>query len=144
MGELLVVKFLKCLSCVQGEYIQLPRNTPSVDLICNKCGEQAQVKTANSKSGSLPRYVLGGAWEPQRKLISAGSLPRLFVVVIAHEDQAHIYSISSVDQKAEWFRIRKPLSEKAKSPGWTGFTIRLDEMGVLLENFGVFPICNKG
>jgi hypothetical protein len=137
---MLVANSINCLDCIKGIYIQLPRNTPSVDLICSNCGDEAQVKTATSKSGEVPKYILGGAWEPQRKRLCAGRPPRLFVVVIAPDKPTSVFTVASEAQKEEWFQIRKPLSEKAKSPGWIGFVIRLDVMGAHLKHVGYFSL----
>lgn len=137
-GEYLIIANIKCLDCEVGSYVALKPNTPSVDLECDKCKVEVQVKTAKTLNGKVPKYVLGGSWKPQFQLLKAGRLPRLFIVVIGKPGAAEVFSISSEEQNPSFFKIRTPLSEKAKSPGWTGFTILLSEMGNALKLIGTF------
>jgi Dam-replacing family len=123
LGENLVVSNLDCQQCLVGKYSLAEKNTPSIDLVCGSCQSQAQVKTAQRKSAELPKSLLGGAWGPMQLRIDKKLVPDLFVVVIAEDEECRIYFLPQALQGPEMFRKREPLSSKAKSPGWTGFTI---------------------
>jgi hypothetical protein len=102
----------------------LPINTQSVDLECPLCGEKYQVKTLKkSNTKEMPAKLIGAAWKPQLALVSKNSHPGIFLVLLSPEGSFDTYFISKEIQRLECFEVRKPLSEKAKSPGWVGFMI---------------------
>jgi hypothetical protein len=138
LGEKLVALSIPCQVCDSGAYSLLPRNTKSVDLVCKSCNSFAQVKTVTTKSGLLPKQILGGAWNPQMLLIHSGRLPDLFIVLVRQGSPCEVFHLPAGEQPASIFVPRKPLSHKAKSPGWIGFTIRLDLLPKNPKSLGFF------
>jgi hypothetical protein len=129
-GEQLVIDLVPC-PCENGQkkFTRLPRNTPSVDLECPGCKSKVQVKTLSLKDIShLPKKILGASWAPQERLVSNGTHPSIYLVLVDKLQNAAVYFISSVSQTVECFEVRKPLSEAAKSPGWTGFYLVIERL----------------
>ena len=131
-GELLVSNSIVCQRCPSGTYELLPPNTPSVDLVCRVCGNVAQVKTLRCKEFAIPRQLLGGAWRPMQILIQENLIPDLFLVLLDSRDSTKVLFLRHELQSETMFVPRNPLSDRAKSPGWTGFIIKLEAS---MQNF---------
>jgi len=128
-GERLVLA-ITCPRCKRGKTLRrLPANFSSVDVICTFCGFLAQVKSVEkSNVDELPKYLLGGSWGPQREHIEAGIYFSIFIVVVTpNRKSSAVYYLPADLQSRTMFVPRTPLSSKAKSPGWQGFVIRLDD-----------------
>lgn len=90
------------------------------------CGVQSQVKTITSTNKrSLPQTVLGGSWRPRKILLDNSVLNPYFFVFCVGGEVARVLYLPEENQKIEHFERRRPLSEKAKSPGWIGYKINL-------------------
>ena len=129
-GEQLVIDRVLC-PCDKNEekFIRLSPNTPSVDLQCPGCKCNVQVKTLNRQNISqLPKKLLGASWAPQAKLVSSSTHPSIYLVLVDRLQNEAVYFISSASQSIDCFEVRKPLSEAAKSPGWTGFYLLIDRL----------------
>jgi len=123
-GEQFVAKNVPCPKCKRPKTLRcLPTNFKCADLICDFCGYLAQVKTTQSKSASLPKALLGGAWGPQSERMKSGIYFPLFVVLVNEGSVSQIYFLPSDLQTEGMFRPRKPLSKDAKRAGWQGFLI---------------------
>jgi hypothetical protein len=95
-------------------------------VICNSCQVKSQVKTITSAvNASLPRNVLGGSWAPKSKMLGAGNFVPYFFIFVSNHQVDRILYLPSSHQSIEMFQIRKPLSLKAKSPGWIGYQLNL-------------------
>ena len=134
VGEQFVIDEILCPKCLTpGSHVPLPKNTACVDLECLICGVQSQVKTITSTEKlSLPQTVLGGSWRPKKKLLDNMVLNPYFFVFCVGGEVARVLYLPAENQKIEHFEPRKPLSEKAKSPGWTGYKINLKSLEHLL------------
>ena len=129
-GELFIVRYVGCQNAdCQGPLKQLPINTRSYDLECQKCSERYQVKTLRKNDPTrLPTRILGAAWEPQRQLLDNSRVPSIFLVLCAINGEVLVYFISKQSQVEDCFVVRKPLSERAKSPGWVGFYVEISRL----------------
>lgn len=128
-GELLVAKSLSCPKCKSDTKTLklLPQSFVCADLICKFCGYLAQVKTARVNSlEKIPNKVLGAAWKPQSDRIAFGIYTPIFLVLITPGNECSIYYLPSDFQTKEMFVPREPLSSRAKTPGWQGYTIVFD------------------
>lgn len=127
LGEDYVVCYLNCPVC-HGEkpHSLLPPNTPCVDVICRSCNLQSQVKTISTGPNKLlPKTVLGGSWVPKEKSLTAGNFSPYFFILVEDKQVKRIYYLPASKQKFSIFKVRNPLSSKAKSPGWTGYQLDL-------------------
>ncbi len=127
-GEEAVAKHIRCPKCKKSSrtFRTLPPSFKSSDLVCDFCGYFAQVKTVNRANiDSLPEKLLGAAWNPQKERMDAGIFIPLFIVVFNSKKNFAIYLLPTDFQTVEMFSERKPLSSKAKRPGWVGYTIEL-------------------
>jgi len=127
-GEERVVRECVCPHCKRDRtLVRLPPGFKCADVVCDFCGYLAQVKTCTVRDVDvLPRSLLGGAWEPQRERIDAGTYIPLFVVAVTADRRSHaIYYLPPDLQRREMFIPRNPLSATAQRAGWTGFTIDL-------------------
>ncbi len=124
-GERYVADHFSCYVCnAKNSYELLPVNSTSADLKCVACRALAQVKTIRrSAARGLPPKVIGSAWNPQKLLIEKGCFVCLYFVVTDMSDQPAVYICRPEYQSAEMFLPRKPLSDKAKTPGWIGYMI---------------------
>jgi hypothetical protein len=129
-GEQVVISEIQCPCNTNKEnFMRLPPNTPSVDLHCPGCKSNVQVKTLKRKDiNQLPKKLLGASWAPQAKLISSGAHPSIYLVLVDSLHNQAVYFISSNSQTIDCFEVRKPLSEAAKSPGWTGFYLVIERL----------------
>lgn len=132
-GEKLVCGRCRCPRCKRYRTLRLlPPGFKCADLICDFCGFLGQVKTCTVQCldglpQSLPRKLLGAAWEPQKqRMDSAIYFPLFLVVATADLGASAIYYLSADLQPPELFLPRKPLSEAAKRAGWRGFLYDLD------------------
>jgi Dam-replacing family len=128
-GEQRVVKDCSCLRCKRpGSLLRLPPNFKCADVICDFCGYLAQVKAAKVATvGTLPRQILGAAWEPQRERMEAGIyFPLFLVLATANRALYAIYYLPADLQRPEMFKVRKPLSDTARRAGWTGYLFDLE------------------
>lgn len=132
-GERAVTK-LPCPRCKrQGTLRRLPGGFKCADTICDFCGYLAQVKTTEKVNiASLPKRVLGAAWQPQSDRMDAGIFFPLFIVIATPPPgrQHAVYFLPADLQERRMFEPRRPLSATAKRPGWQGFVIRLDLPGL--------------
>ena len=128
-GERLIVKHCACPQCKKsGTFKRLPVNFKCADLICDFCGFLAQVKTMNVKTlQSLPKKILGAAWEPQKERMDAVIYFPLYLVLKAPSGQS-VYYLPSDFQCASMFVPRKPLSSNAKRAGWQSFMYDLTKI----------------
>lgn len=122
LGESLVAKHCHCAKCKRENTLKLlPKNFKCADIVCDFCGYLAQVKSKTVKDiDSIPKQVLGAAWQPQKERMDAGIYFPLFLVLV-NEQSFAIYYLSADLQTPEMFIARKPLSENAKRAGWQGF-----------------------
>lgn len=75
----------------------------------------------------IPKYVLGGAWGPQRERMDAAIYFSLYLVLATEDRKQHsIFFLSRDLQDETMFVARKKLSENAKRKGWQGFRIDLE------------------
>lgn len=128
-GELAVVRNCDCPRC--GKYRtlkQLKNNFKCVDLICEFCGFLAQVKSSTAKKiDTLPKTILGAAWEPQKERMDAGIRFPLYLVRVTDDlKQNAIYYLAADHQPLNMFRPRCPLSPTARRAGWQGFNYDID------------------
>jgi len=128
-GEKLVAKVCNCPSCKRvGTLKTLPPNFKCADLICDFCGFLGQVKaTSVSDVATLPKTILGAAWEPQRDRMRAGIYFPLFLVLRSPKAAA-VYYLSADLQTPEMFKERAPLSGTARRAGWQGFLYDLSSV----------------
>lgn len=130
-GEKIVAKTCQCPGCKRRVTLKLlPANFKCADLICDFCGYLAQVKTAKVKDvARIPKYVLAGAWGPQRERMDAAIYFSLYLVLATVDRKTYsIFFLSRDLQDGKMFTPRKPLSEDAKRSGWQGFRIELSEV----------------
>ena len=121
-GEEVVVKNCHCPKCKKGRTLKrLPKNFKCADVVCDFCGYLGQVKSKNVKDiNSVPKQILGAAWQPQKERMEAGIYFPLFLVLVC-EGEYSIFYLSADLQTPEMFVPRKPLSPNAKRAGWQGF-----------------------
>jgi hypothetical protein len=130
-GENAVAR-LPCPKCKRERTLKrLPANFKCADIICDFCGYLAQVKTTESRDvESVPRTLLGAAWEPQNERMEAGIFFPLFIVVVAPDRRGHaVFYLPADLQQPEMFQQRRPLSPTARRAGWIGYQLRLDLPG---------------
>ena len=130
-GEEVVAKTCHCPSCKKSKTLKLlPANFKCADIICDFCGYLTQVKTAKvTDVESIPKYVLGGAWGPQKARMEAAIYFSLYLVLTTDDRTQHsIFFLSKDLQEESMFAPRKALSSSAKRAGWQGFRIELAEM----------------
>jgi hypothetical protein len=122
-GELLIIKMCICPKCKRKNTLRrLPVNFKCADIICDFCGYLAQVKTKNVKNiDRLPNDCLGAAWMVQKERMDAGIYFPLYLVLVAGK-KFNIFYLSADLQSPELFKMRTPLTTKAKRAGWQGFT----------------------
>lgn len=138
-GEKAIVKNCACPKCKRSRTLkQLPPNFKCADLVCDFCGYIAQVKTKSTTDvDSLPKSVLGAAWQPQQERMKAGIYFPLFLVLRDETaNKTAVYYLSADLQTPAMFQPRKPLSSSAKRAGWQGFLINVamvDSLFVRLE-----------
>ena len=128
-GEQFVAKACICPKCKRSKTTRLlPPNFKCADLICDFCGYLSQVKTANvADTASLPKTILGAAWDPQKlRMDSSIYFPLYVVLTTKDKSSSAIYFLSADLQIPEMFVPRKPLGPEAKRAGWQGFTINCD------------------
>ncbi len=121
-GERAVIKRCSCPKCKKEKTLRLlPKNFKCADVICDFCGYLGQVKTKSTKDiETLPKQILGAAWEPQKHRMDAGIYFPLFLVLVCGSKYA-IYYLPTDHQHPDMFVPRKPLSNKARRAGWQGF-----------------------
>lgn len=121
-GEILVTKKCSCPSCKRKKTLRrLPVNFKCADIICDFCGYLAQVKTKSVDDvDTLPNDCLGGAWVPQKERMDAGIYFPLYLVQLSGRKSSIFYLCADL-QVPELFKMRNPLSIKAKRSGWQGF-----------------------
>jgi hypothetical protein len=84
------------------------------------------VKTISTGPNKLlPKTVLGGSWVPKEKALIAGNFSPYFFILVEDKQVKRIYYLPASKQRLSIFKVRKPLSSKAKSPGWTGYQLDL-------------------
>lgn len=129
-GEILVTKNCRCPKCnLKNTLRRLPTNFKCADIICDFCGFLAQVKCKTvSDVNKLTSECIGAAWKVQNERMGAGIYFPLYLVQIAGR-KISIFYLSTKHQTPKLFKIRKPLSSKAKRAGWQGF----------IYNFRVLP-----
>jgi Dam-replacing family len=130
-GEAVVAR-LPCPKCKRERTLRrLPVNFRCADVICDFCGYLAQVKaTERADVGTLPRSLMGAAWEPQNERMAAGIYFPLFIVVANAERSVHaVYYLPADLQQPEMFQQRRPLRATARRAGWVGYRLRLDLPG---------------
>ncbi|MBW8640407.1 DpnI domain-containing protein [Hoeflea sp. WL0058] len=130
-GEKVVAKTCLCPNCKKHNTLKLlPANFKCADLICDFCGYLTQVKTAKVKDvNRIPKYVLGGAWGPQKDRMQAAIYFSMYLVLTTEERTEYSILFLSRDlQNERMFVPREPLSPNAKRAGWQGFRINLAEM----------------
>jgi hypothetical protein len=134
LGELYIANEIDCPECRSSKpHLLLPRNTPCVDVMCSNCGVRSQVKTISASNNNIfPRVVLGGSWIPKAKLLELNIFSPYFFVFVKNGSVDKVYYLASEKQMQDIFQVRKPLSDKAKSPGWTGYQINLRSIKHLL------------
>jgi Dam-replacing family len=130
-GEAVVAR-LPCPRCKRERTLRrLPVNFRCADVICDFCGYLAQVKaTERADVGTLPRSLMGAAWEPQNARMAAGIYFPLFIVVTNADRSDHaVYYLPADLQQPEMFQQRRPLRATARRAGWVGYRLRLDLPG---------------
>lgn len=127
-GESLVCEKVSCSYCDKNTLTLLPRNTPVVDLRCQNCQAEFQVKTLKvAESSRLPKKLIGAAWAPLKAKLDSGDFTDFYVVLVDRNNQITIWHLPKEIQRLEMFEPRRPLTEKAKSPGWQGYMVNLSE-----------------
>ncbi|WP_308219602.1 DpnI domain-containing protein [Azospirillum argentinense] len=130
-GEKKVSELCFCPSCKRSKTMKLlPPNFKCADLICDFCGYLSQVKTCTVVDvNSIPRQILGAAWEPQRERMEAAIYFSLYLVLsLKDRSDFSIYFLSKDLQEDAMFVPRKPLSSAAKRAGWQGYLLQLDNV----------------
>jgi type II restriction enzyme len=127
LGENLVCRKANCPSCKRRMTLKcLPANFKCADVICDFCGYLAQVKTSSSAHiESIPDFILGAAWGPQKERMDAGIYFPLFFVLVGVNKSTACYYLSADLQMPEIFQPRRPLSSNARRAGWQGFLYNL-------------------
>lgn len=127
-GEETVARRVLCPNCkADGRTFRLlPTNFKCADLICDFCGYLAQVKSVTvSDIDTLPRNILGAAWQPQKQRMDASIYFPLFIVLVQSRRNFAIYFLPKELQTKEMFIPRNPLKQTARRAGWQGYTIDL-------------------
>jgi type II restriction enzyme len=121
--ELWVKKEIYCPYC-DGSLIHSKNNTPVVDFYCDKCKEEYQLK---SFKANMPSKVLGGAYSKMLDALQNSKNPNFFF--LQYDINYDIYNVVNFIAVPKFIftpkliERRRPLSEHAKLPGWTGCNI---------------------
>ena len=129
-GETLVADLCRCPRCKPEKktFKRLPPNFKCADLICDFCGFLAQVKASTAADiDTMPKAIMGAAWEPQKARMDAAIYFPLYVVLATTDKkQSSVWYLSADLQPKSLFKQREPLSPTAKRAGWQGFMYDID------------------
>ncbi|HYD34752.1 MAG TPA: DpnI domain-containing protein [Vitreimonas sp.] len=136
LGEKLIAKTLPCPSCKKHKTLkELRQNFKCADIICDYCGYLAQVKTVSTTDiTTVPKKIIGAAWEPLKERMDDGRYFSLFIVLIdkntiaIKQPKYSVLYLPAELQTPEMFIPRKPLSQKARRAGWQGVTYDLERV----------------
>ena len=128
-GETLVSQVANCPACLASRSFKLlPPNTRVFDLRCASCELSVQVKTLKRPDISkLPKKLIGAAWSPMEAEIQKRGFIHFYIVLVNEAMEAAVFHLAPTSQNLEMFEIRKPLGPNAKSPGWVGFMVDLQQ-----------------
>ncbi len=131
-GEELIRKSFDCFRCKRSKTLKLlPPNFKCASIICDFCGYLAQVKTKNVKDVNIfPKSIPSAAWTPQKERMDSGIYFPIFFVLISEHDPKNysIFYLPADFQNEEMFKMRSPLSSKAKRTAWQGYSLNGTEI----------------
>lgn len=116
-----------CPSCGNARLKQYSNNAPVADFLCEKCGEDFELK---SKSSGLGKKIVDGEYQTMLDRLASAHNPNLFLL----NYDLNSYQVSNLFVIPKHFFIpdviekRRPLSPTAKRAKWTGCNILLSRI----------------
>ena len=118
---------LFCLYCDSNTLARLAANTPVSDFRCTVCESNYQLK---GKDGRFGPKIIGAAYEPTLKSIRMQRSPDYLLMEYDKRFETVVFGIaikgSSITESH--LQPRRPLQPTARRAGWTGCTIRIDDL----------------
>ena len=106
-----------CPVCGYDFLAKLPNNAKVADFICDKCGEIYELK---SKSNSIGKKILDGAYYSALERITSRTNPNLFVLGYHENLVENLTLVPKYFFTPDILQIRKPLSQTARRAGYIG------------------------
>ncbi len=126
MSEEWVCNNLFCPCCGNSRILRQRNNNPVGDFICDKCGEEFELKSKESHFG---RKIVDGAYSTMIQRIESRNNPHLFILAYSDDFVVNdfvlipkFFFVPSIIEK------RKPLADTARRAGWVGCNILIGDV----------------
>lgn len=116
-----------CPSCGEKDIFQYPNNRPVADFFCSSCEEDYELK---SKSGSMGKKIVDGAYSTMIERLNSKSNPNFFMLNYDKNAQAvkNFLCVPKHFFVPKLIEMRKPLAATARRAGWIGCNILLNNI----------------
>jgi type II restriction enzyme len=123
-----VAKHLFCPACGATCLQHYEANKPVADFYCEGCKEQFELKSKESKSGSMASIVPDGAYATMIERIMSSDNPNLLYLTHNGDAVNNLVVIPKQFLTPNVIIRRNPLSEGARRAGWVGCNINLGQI----------------
>ena len=117
-----------CPLCGTPYIHRYENNHPTGDFYCADCNADFELKSKESKTGTLTRTIMDGEYNTMIARITSLRNPHFFFMTYQNDAVQNFIVIPNHFFTPEIIIKRKPLSETARRAGWTGCKIDLSSI----------------
>lgn len=116
-----------CPNCGEKDISQYPNNRPVADFFCSSCEEDYELK---SKSGSMGKKIVDGAYSTMIERLNSNSNPNFFMLNYDKNAQSvkNFLCVPKHFFVPKLIEMRPPLTATAHRAGWVGCNILLNSI----------------
>lgn len=128
MSEDWVGRNLFCPICGNPRISHYPNNTPVGDFFCEHCRSDFELKSKESKSGSLGKTIPDGAYHTMIERIKSFNNPNFLFLTYNDLTVNNILLVPNYFFVPDIIIKRPPLPDSARRAGWEGCNISIENI----------------
>ena len=114
-----------CPICGSINLCEFENNSPVADFYCDKCNEEFELKSKESKRGDMGKKIVDGAYSTMIERITSLNNPNFFFLTYNEWRVNNLLLIPKYFFTTDIIEQRKPLAESARRAGWVGLGVIL-------------------
>ncbi len=117
-----------CPICGSINLCEFKNNSPVADFYCDKCNEEFELKSKESKRGDMGKKIVDGAYSTMIERITALNNPNFFFLTYNEWRVNNLLLVPKYFFTTDIIEQRKPLADSARRAGWVGCNIIFDSI----------------
>lgn len=123
-----MTRIMFCPICGANVLYHYKANKPVADFFCKSCNSDFELKSHESKRGTIKSKIPDGAFHTMIERITSLNNPNLFVMTYTDSTVNNLIFIPKFFFTPDMIEKRQPLKETARRAGWIGCNIEINSI----------------